>query len=172
MFFRLDCQGLHGQLSPTHHASLKLPPLPLSLSCCRQTINQCFASWTAHIYCSCWAQQKGKINKDKANPLNWQSRGRADGWVTMVPFVNLLFKSWWAFTRRLKERLKVAQVKGLGLRTRRIIRQLWPRWTWEQILLNRKITYNNCCDWSFSLRISCCNQWHFTQFYAAMWPDT
>lgn len=50
-----------------------LPSAAPTLSSCRQTINQHFASWTSHIYCSCWAQQKGKINNDKANPLNWLS---------------------------------------------------------------------------------------------------
>ena len=56
-------------LSAVH--PLNLLPLLLSLrSCCRQTINQCFVGWMAHIHCSCCAQQKGKINKERAQPLN------------------------------------------------------------------------------------------------------
>ena len=56
---------------PLYRPSSKPPPsAALTLSCCRQTINQCFVGSMAHIHCSCCAQQKGKINKEQANTLN------------------------------------------------------------------------------------------------------
>lgn len=89
---------------PLYRPSSKPPPsAALTPSCCRQTINQHFVSWMAHIHCSRCAQQKGKINKEQASPLNWPSHGSADGWtgcdMTEVTFKTLSISAFFFFSR-------------------------------------------------------------------------
>lgn len=133
--FRLDCQGLHGQPPPLLSCSPCISPsAALTLSCCRQTINQCFASWTAHIYCSCLGQQKSGINKDKANPLNWQLCGWTEWMNDNSHFCDFSFLV--AFHRQHEGTADYCTALGVSTQNHSSF-SLERFWTSHNIILNR-----------------------------------